>query len=172
MENLFNAFKVTTPNYDAQYGDLFESLTRKGGGTEEGKLNLGKHFSNNYELYMYSYFLGLYKDLRLPLEEITEKKNFSHAIQYWGSTKGFLRKDFTELQQYIFMSAVAKTDFDVVELDKGKVSRASVVKKLRETIEAYTNGGLNYLSEKIENNPNAFLDGSSFLTELVNSKPK
>ena len=64
MENLFNAFKVTTPNYDAQYGDLFESLTRKGGGTEEGKLNLGKHFSNNYELYMYSYFLGLYTTRR------------------------------------------------------------------------------------------------------------
>jgi len=68
------------------------------------------------------------------------------------------------------MAAVAKSEVDLIALDKNKATEASIVKKLRLTIEGYTNGGLNEIETKLEENEHAFLDASSFLNELVQSK--
>ena len=102
MENLFNDWKVTIPKYDKRFREsLFDTFSKKGGGSEKTKISLGKHFSNNYELYMYSFFLGLYNNLHVEIPESATLVDFSHAIQHWGSKNKLDRNDFTNLQEYI-----------------------------------------------------------------------
>lgn len=63
MKNLFEKWKEKIPKYDIVFREtLFDKLTRKGGGSEQSKEDRGKQFANNYELYIYAFFLGLYKN--------------------------------------------------------------------------------------------------------------
>ena len=63
MNSLFDKWKTKIPKYSEEFrAPLFDSLSKKFGGSEKGKIDLGKHFSNNYELYIYAFFLGLYND--------------------------------------------------------------------------------------------------------------
>lgn len=164
MNSLFEAWKTKVPNFDAKFKDtLFASLTKTGGGSEKTKIDFGKHFSNNYELYMYAFFLGLYKNEATDLK-VGEKENFRHAIENWGSTSNRLdRDDFTKLQQYIFMAVVAKTEIDFIALEKGDIQESEAVKALINTMEAITNGGLILIKEKLDDNPNHFLQSTAFL---------
>jgi len=169
MESLFNRWRTKIPNYDEQFKEsLFEAISKKGGGTEKVKADLGKNFSNNYELYMYAFFLGLYNEEREPIPEDSKKVNFNHAIQHWGSKSGRLeRKDFTLLQEYIFAALVAKTDFDIMALEKGEATEDEISRELIQTMEAYTNGGLVLIKEKLDTNPNYFLHPTSFLNSII-----
>lgn len=171
MEDLFNDWKITTPKYDKRFREpIFDTFSKKGGGSEQAKKSLGKHFSNNYELYMYAFFLGLYNNKYIEIPEDAERVDFSHAIQYWGSKSKMDRKDFTNLQEYMFMALLAKTDFDMVELEKGKVTSSSVVKKLRTTLESYTNGGLILIQELIEDNKGSLFENTFFLKQILAAK--
>ena len=122
MDNLFDKWKTKIPKYSEVHKDLFSSLSQKFGAEGEKKTNLGKHFSTNYELYMYAFFLGLYNEEFSPIPESEKKTDFSHPIQYWGSkTTVSTRKDFTQLQENIFASLIAKTEIDLLDLEKGEV---------------------------------------------------
>ena len=165
MDNLIKEFSQLIPNYDEKHADLFENLSAKIG-TETKKNNLGKHFTNNYELYIYAFFLGLYSEFHEPIPEGSKKKNFSYLIEGWGKTRDARRNDFSELQNYIFMAVVAKTDLNFIDLEKGNIDVREIRRQLQATLESYTNGGLIYISEKIEDNTNSFLDPSSFLREI------
>jgi hypothetical protein len=171
MENLFDKWKTKIPKYAEEFREpLFDSFTKKFGGSEKSKVDLGKHFSNNYELYMYAFFLGLYNNELAPIPEKTKKVDFSHAIQFWGSKGNRLdRKDFTNLQEFIFTSLIAKTDVDLIALEKGEITEEEVVKQLIQTMESYTNGGLTLIKEKIEENSNYFLQPTSFLNMILES---
>lgn len=171
MENLFDKWKTKIPKYSSIFRDtLFQSLSQKYGAEGEKKISLGKHFSTNYELYMYAFFLGLYNDEYIPIPENEKKVDFSHHIQYWGSKSSPLRKDFTNLQEYMFAALVAKTDIDFIALDKGEITEEQAVKELINTMEAYTNGGLTLILEKIEDNPSYFLNPTSFMDMIVKAK--
>ena len=172
MDNLFDKWKTKIPKYNAEFQViLFDALSKKGGGSEKTKVNLGKHFSNNYELYMYAFFLGLYNKEFVPIPEKTKKEDFNHAIQHWGSKSGRLeRKDFTFLQEFMYSALIAKTDIDLIQLEKGVITEEDVVKALMQTMEGYTNGGLNLIKEKMEENPNFFLQPTSFLNMILDSK--
>jgi len=172
MENLFNKWKMKIPKYSEMHKDLFNSLSQKFGAEGEKKLNLGKHFSTNYELYIYSFFLGLYNNENVPIPEKEKKVDFSHHIQFWGSKSNITRKDFTILQEYIFMALVAKTDIDFIALEKGELSEEDIIRMLITTMESFTNGGLILIREKIEENPNYFLQNTSFLNLILDSKVK
>jgi hypothetical protein len=170
MENLFNKWKTKIPKYSEANKDLFNSLSYKFGAEGEKKLNLGKHFSTNYELYVYAFFLGLYNDEFIPIPEKEKRVDFSYEIQGWGSKKTSLRKDFTILQEYIFMALVAKTNIDLISLEKGELGEDDTIKMLIYTLESFTNGGLTIIREKIDHNPNYFLQNTSFLDLILNSK--
>lgn len=170
MENLFNKWKTKIPKYSEVNKDLFNSLSQKFGAEGEKKINFGKHFSTNYELYIYAFFLGLYNDEFIPIPDKEKKVDFSHHIQFWGSKSTSIRKDFTILQEYIFMALVAKADIDLIELDKGGISEDDVIKTLITTMESYTNGGLTLIREKIDQNSNYFLQNTSFLNMILDSK--
>lgn len=172
MENLFEKWRTKVPKYDDIFEEpLFKGMSKKGGGSEKTKVDFGKHFSNNYELYIYAFFLGLYKNEFVPIPTTAKKTDFNHPIQYWGSKGGRLnRKDFTQLQEYIFMSLVAKSDLDFIALDKGDLSEDMAIKELITLMESYTHGGLTLLKEKLEENPNYFLQSTSFLNLIVGIK--
>ncbi len=169
MKSLFDQWKTKIPKYSESFRDeLFESLSKKGGGSEKSKIDLGKHFSNNYELYMYAFFLGLYKKENSPIPDDSKKVDFSHPIQYWGSKGGRLdRKDFTKLQDFMFMALVANTDIDFIALDKGELRETDAIRALTQTMEAYTNGGLTLIKEKIDDNPSFFLQPTAFMNFIV-----
>ena len=170
MENLFSKWKTKIPKYSEVHKDLFNSLSQKFGAEGEKKLNLGKHFSTNYELYIYAFFLGLYNEEFMPIPEKEKRVDFSHHIQYWGSKSTSIRKDFTIVQEYIFMALIAKTDIDLIALDKGELSEEDAIKMLIYTMESYTNGGLTMIREKIDQNSNYFLQNTSFLNMILDSK--
>jgi hypothetical protein len=166
MESLFDKWKTRIPKYSLNHKDLFKSLSEKYGAEGEKKTNLGKHYSSNYELYIYAFFLGLYQDEFSPIEKEEKKIDFSYHIQGWGSkTSG--RNSFTNLQKYIFMALLAKTDLDIIALEKGEISEDEVVKDLITTMESYTNGGLNLIRDKINDNSDHFLNPTSFLNMIL-----
>jgi hypothetical protein len=171
MDNLFDKWKTKIPKYSEVHQDLFNSLSQKFGAEGEKKINLGKHFSTNYELYMYAFFLGLYNEEFAPIPEKEKKTDFSHHIQHWGSkTTITTRNDFTNLQENIFLALIAKTNVDLIALEKGDVKEDEVIKALIYTMESYTNGGLILIKEKIDENPNYFLQPPSFLNMILDSK--
>jgi hypothetical protein len=168
MKNLFDKWKTRIPKYSDVHQDLFASLSQKFGAEGEKKINLGKHFSTNYELYMYAFFLGLYNNEFAPIPDGEKKMDFSHHIQYWGSKSG-VRKDFTNLQENMFIAVFAKTDLDLVALERGDFEEDEAVKSLIKTMESYTNGGLILIREKLDENPNYFLQPTSFLNMILES---
>ena len=172
MDNLFEKWKTKIPKYGEEFREkLFEALAGKAA-TEKTRIDLGRHFTTNYELYMYAFFLGLYRNEFLPISEKTKKVDFSHHIQYWGSKGNRLeRKDFTILQEYIFAALVAKSDVDFIALEKGNITEDDAVKELLNIMESYTNGGLTLITEKYDENPNFFLQPTSFLMLILDSKP-
>ncbi|REA58216.1 glycoside hydrolase family 15 [Dyadobacter luteus] len=170
MKSLFDKWKTRIPKYSEVHRELFASLSQKFGAEGEKKINLGKHFSTNYELYTYAFFLGLYRNEFAPLSEGEKKIDFSHHIQHWGSkTNVSTRKDFTNLQENMFMALFAKTDLDLVALEKGELDEDNAVRSLLGTMESYTNGGLILIKEKLEENPNYFLKATSFLDLILGS---
>lgn len=172
MENLFDKWKTKIPKYSEEFKDtLFKSLSEKFGAEGDKKVSLGKHFSTNYELYTYAFFLGLYNDEYTPIPSNVKKVDFSHHILAWGSKSNSPgRKDFTKLQEYIFAALITKSDIDFIALDKGEITEDEVVKELISTMEAYTHGGLTLIKEKLEDNSSYFLNPTSFLDMIVKSK--
>ncbi|MES2478299.1 MAG: hypothetical protein V4561_04385 [Bacteroidota bacterium] len=170
MNSLFDKWKTKIPKYSEVHKELFISLSQKFGAEGEKKINLGKHFSTNYELYIYAFFLGLYNNEFAPIPEEEKKIDFSHAIQNWGSkTTITTRKDFTKLQEHMFIALVAKTEMDLIALEKGDLSEDDAVKNLLKTMESYTNGGLILIREKTDENPNHFLNPTSFLDMILDT---
>ena len=46
MDNLFDKWKTKIPKFSEEFRDiLFDSLSKKFGGSERSKVDLGKHFS-------------------------------------------------------------------------------------------------------------------------------
>ena len=168
MKNLFDKWKTKVPKYSEVHKDLFNSLSQKFGAEGEKKINLGKHFSTNYELYIYAFFLGLYKNEYAPIPEKEKKIDFSYHIQSWGrKTTISTRKDFTNIQEYIYVALIAKTDIDLIALETGELNEDDAAKSLIKTMEAYTNGGLILIKEKLDDNSNYFLQPTSFLNMIL-----
>lgn len=104
-EEFFEKWKTKEPEFDIRYRELlFDKLTRKGGGSEQSKEDRGKQFANNYELYIYAFFLGLYNNELEPIDNGVQKVSFRYQISLWGSKANrFYRKDFTSLQENMFL---------------------------------------------------------------------
>lgn len=170
MKNLFEKWKTRVPKYSESHKELFTSFSQKFGAEGKKKINLGKHFSTNYELYTYAFFLGLYNNEFAPIPDGEKKTDFSHEIKNWGSKSSSTRKDFTNLQENIFIALLAKSDIDLVALEKGELNEDDAVKLLIKTMESYTNGGIILIKEKLEENSNYFLQPTSFLNMILETK--
>lgn len=171
MDSLFNLWKTRVPQYDPQFQVLIEYLGRKGGGSESDKEQQGKTFSTLYEVYIYAFFLGFYNNQKVEIEKGTEKKHFGQPIEYWGKMKSLGRKDYSDIQEYLFAAVVAKSDIDLVKLENADNSEVeSAVRKLIREMENYANAGFIYLQDIYDNNRNFLFSKENFVTMILPKK--
>lgn len=168
MDSLFDEWRRVIPQYSTRFKDLFASLAHKYTASSEKVSSLGKHFEVQYELYTYAFFLGLYSDTRVKFGDDEKKWNFSNPIETWGSRRT-TRKDYKYIQDYMFMAVVAKSDTDLLALEKGEIESKEIVKQLSNVLEEYVYGGLTIISEKMEDGLNPFLTNDSFMKLLKKS---
>lgn len=117
-------------------------------------------FSNGYEIYIYAFFLGLYLGERRPLEG--KKHDFRMEMFRWGRVKDRDRQPYDDIQEYIFAALIAKTDIDLISLDRGDLSIDEAVKMLMNTLSEYANAGFYEISQQIEKYDDYFMTENNF----------
>lgn len=165
-EKLYELWTNRNPDWEIRYEDsIIKTFTDYGKGTTAYQEARGKIFGAGYEILIIAFFIGLYFDNRKPLtKDTSKKKGVGQPIKYWGnldSRPG--RVAYPTIRNYIFAALIAKTDIDLLALDKGEITPRKVVDKLMTTMEEYINWGLDFMSEKMEDNPNYFFKETAFL---------
>lgn len=168
MESLFDAWSKKNPEWEKKYEDLLiEPFTDYRRGTSQYTVSRGKIFGAGYEMFIISFFIGLYfdKTRKLP-DDKSKRKDFGHPIMFWGSQEGKLklgRTSYKKIQEYMFTALVAKTDIDFISLEKGEISVNDAANSLKHKMEEYANYGFHYLEEMLEYDPNSLFKDSAFL---------
>ncbi len=163
MTYLKSIFADRVPNYNKDYQSIFDKLANKGNDgsdNEERAIESGKVFATQYEMYIYAFFLGLYADEK---QESNSKVNFGHKISEWGKkNRKSNRESFTEIQDFIFITLITKSDLDFIQLER--ISDETEIKKsvtsLIDLMETYVNGGLQIIKDKLESNENYFISSA------------
>lgn len=175
MQKLFDIWADKNPAWEVKYEDsILRTFSDYGRGSSAFQEVRGKIFGAGYEILIIAFFLGLYNDKRKPLVgDSSKRKVLGQPIKYWGnldSKPG--RTAYPNIRKYIFAALIAKTDIDFIALDKGDMSIKKAVDALMQTMEEYINWGLDYIAEKIEDNPNYFFKETAFLRQFTDLLPK
>ena len=166
MENLYDIWGRRNPSWEIKYQEsVIDVFCDYGRGSSKLQGDRGKIFGAGYEMFIIAFFIGLYNDKRKPLPKDTSKvKTFGQPIQFWGNLEGrFGRTSYGKIRNYIFAALVAKTDIDFVKLDKGEITVRKVVDDLITTMEEYANFGFDFITEKMEEDPDYFFKETAFL---------
>ena len=169
-EKLFDLWANRNPNWEIKYEEtILKTFCDYGKGSTLLQEARGKIFGAGYEIIIIAFFIGLYHNRRKELTpDTTKKKGLGQPIKYCGnldSKPG--RTAYPEIRKYMFAALVARTDIDFIALDKGDITPRKVVDKLMTTMEEYINWGLDYMAEKMEDNPNYYFKETSFLREFM-----
>ena len=98
------------------------------------------------------------------MEDKAKRKVLGQAIMYWGNVENRMgRNSYGKIREYMFAALIARTNVDLIALDKGEISARSVVDELITKMEQYANFGFDYIEEQLENDPNHFFKESAFL---------
>lgn len=98
------------------------------------------------------------------MEDKAKRKVLGQAIMYWGNVENRLgRNSYGKIREYMFAALIARTDVNLIALDKGEITARSVVDELITKMEQYANFGFDYIEEQLENDPNYFFKESAFL---------
>ena len=176
--SLFEMWGRKNPSYEKHYEDeVIKPLTDFGKGTNEASESKAKVLGAGYEVLIMAFFIGLYSNKKMPLNEDLDIKDLGQPLQFWGnldSKKG--RKAYPRLREYMFIALVAKTpEINWYELDKGRWTPNETVKSLMMTTEEYIYYGLSVIKDKMDDDETYFMNQDSFLNifqELVFSKKK
>ena len=165
MESLFDLWAKRNPEWEKRYESTIKLFANYGKGVDQYQDIRGKIFGAGYEVYIIAFFIGLYYNQTKPLvEDRAKRKTLGQAIMYWGNLENRLnRTSYGKIREYIFVALIAKTDVDLIALDKGIITARSVVDKLIVKMEEYANFGFDYIEEQLENDPNHFFKESAFL---------
>ena len=165
-EKLFEIWGRRNPEFEIRYEEnIIKMFSDYGKGSTGYQESRGKIFGAGYEVYLMAYFIGLYFNMRRPMiEDKGKRKSLGQALQFWGNQENRkLRKSYGKIREYIFISLVARSDVDYIELDKGKITPRKAVDILIETMEEYTNYGFYYMEDKLIDNPDFFFRNAAFL---------
>ena len=176
--SLFEMWGRKNPSYEKHYEDeVIKPLTDFGKGTNEASESKAKVLGAGYEVLIMAFFIGLYSNKKMPLNEDLDIKDLGQPLQFWGnldSKKG--RKAYPRLREYMFIALVAKTpEINWYELDKGRWTPNETVNALMMTMEEYIDYGLSVIKDKMDDDETYFMNQDSFLNifqELVFSKKK
>ncbi len=166
MESLYEVWSHRNPEWETRYQEsIMDVFTDYGRGTTQYQSARGKTFGAGYEIFIIAFFIGLYSDRTKPLvEDKAKRKSCGQPIQYWGNQENRLgRTSYGKIREYIFAALVARTDIDLIALDKGEVTVRKVVDQLVEKMEQYANFGFSFMTEKMEVDPNYFFKETAFL---------
>jgi hypothetical protein len=154
--------------YEEQFFEpIVQELSQYHGGSTDGRVGKGKVFNTGYEVYIYAFFLGLYFGERRPLSG--EKRWFRMEMGSWGRKKKEEgRKSYTILQKYIFAALVAKTEVDLLALDKGEISSKEVCDMLMQTLCEYANSGFYLMQDQMKRDPEGFFSNDGLLKFIRN----
>lgn len=157
--------------YEEQFFEpVVERLCQYHGGSADGRIAKGKTFNAGYEVFICAFFIGLYYGERKPLTG--EKRKFRMEMSSWGKKKNELdRKSYTVLQKYIFTALVAKSDVDLLALDKGDVDNESICNILMTTLNEYANTGFYLMKKQLDDNPDCFFESAGLLQMVQNFCP-
>lgn len=166
-ERLYDSWAKRNVHFEV---DLEESVIRRiadyGSGATRYNSAKGYSLGGGYEAYILAFFIGLYSNKRRPLEG--DKKIFGQPIQYWGNleSRGD-RKAYSALRDYIFAAAIARTDIDLLGLERGDIPVSSVVSSMISTMDEYANYGLHLMLDKLEEDKHFFTNNMSFLSIFI-----
>lgn len=166
MESLFELWGKRNPEWEKRYQTtIMDVFTDYGKGVNQYQDIRGKIFGAGYEIYIIAFFIGLYYDQTKPLvDDKSKRKVLGQAIMYWGNVENRMgRNSYGKIREYMFAALIAKTNVDLIALDKGEISARSVVDQLITKMEQYANFGFDYIEEQLENDPNHFFKESAFL---------
>lgn len=166
MESLFELWGKRNPEWEKRYqSTIMDVFTDYGKGVNQYQDIRGKIFGAGYEIYIIAFFIGLYYNQTKPLvDDKAKRKVLGQAIMYWGNVENRLgRNSYGKIREYMFAALIAKTDVDLIALDKGEITARSVVDQLITKMEQYANFGFDYIEEQLENDPNYFFKESAFL---------
>lgn len=166
METLFELWGKRNPEWEKRYQTtIMDVFTDYGKGVNQYQDIRGKIFGAGYEIFIIAFFIGLYYDQTKPLvDDKAKRKVLGQAIMYWGNVENRMgRNSYSKIREYMFAALIAKTNVDLIALDKGEVSARSIVDELITKMEQYANFGFDYIEEQLENDPNHFFKESAFL---------
>lgn len=176
MESLFELWAKRNPEWEKKYQDsILNVFTDYSKGVNQYQEVRGKIYGAGYEIFIIAFFIGLYYNQTRPLvEDKAKRKTFGQPIIYWGNIeqRGG-RRPYGQLRKYIFAALIARTDIDLIALDKGDITARSVVDAMMDKMEQYANFGFNFMQEKLEKDPNYFYKETAFLrvfTSLLSNK--
>ena len=174
MESLYELWGKRNPRWEEKYQDsVINVFADYGKGVNKYNEVKGKTFGAGYEVFIIAFFIGLYSDQKKPLiEDASKVKQFGWAISNWGTQENRLgRTQYPRLREYMFAALVAKTDVDLIALDKGDVKPSKIVDQLMDTMEQYANFGFDFIKEKLEDDPNYFFKDTAFLRVFLSFLP-
>lgn len=166
MESLYELWGKRNPEWEIRYQDpIINILSDYGKGTSGFTDVRGKIFGAGYEVFILAFFIGLYYNQTKPLNpDKSKRKHFGWAISNWGTQESRLgRTSYPRLREYMFASLIARTDIDLIALDKGEIKPSKVVDQLITKMEEYANFGFDFITEKLEDDPNFFFKDTAFL---------
>ncbi len=174
MESLYELWGKRNPQWEEKYQDCVISVFADyGKGVNKYNEVKGKTFGAGFEVFILAFFIGLYHDQTKPLvEDASKRKSFGWAITNWGTQESRLgRTQYPRLREYMFAALVAKTDIDLIALDKGEIKPSKVVDQLIDKMEQYANFGFDYIKEKLEDDPNYFFKDTAFIRVFLSFLP-
>lgn len=146
------------PGYLAQFDATVRQFAQHGGGADDEKYSGGRAFSNVYEMYTFAFFIGLYTNHSMDISPNDEMKDF-WEIENWKPRP---------LTDQMIACALAESSFRMNEVELfEEVEVTAEVQKLRRTIEAYANGGLELIERAIQDNPDSVYSDDFFVKFLV-----
>lgn len=169
MESLFETWLNRIDSYYEEkfFEPVVEVLCQYHGGSVDGRIAKGKTFNAGYEVFICAFFIGLYYGERKTLSG--EKRKFRMEMSTWGRKKNELgRKSFTILQKYIFTALVAKSDIDLLALDKGDIDVEEVCDALMTTLNEYANAGFYLMKNAMAKEPECFFENTGLLQFIKN----
>lgn len=166
MDSLYELWGKRNPEWEKRYQTtIMDVFTDYGKGVNQYQDIRGKIFGAGYEIFIIAFFIGLYYNRTKPLvEDKAKRKVLGQAIMYWGNVENRMgRNSYGKIREYMFAALIARTNVDLIALDKGEISARSVVDELITKMEQYANFGFDYIEEQLENDPNHFFKESAFL---------
>lgn len=173
---LFEAWGRRIPKWEEHFAEeLFMTYCNYRKGATESGTHRGKYFGGGYELYVVAFFIGLYSNKTKALGGKTG--DFNLPLQDWGKVGGKTgaragRREYTDLQKYMFLALLARTDVDFIALDKGEIGVKDVAKQLQSKMEEYANYGFHLISSKLKEDSGYFSSEGAFFDFMYHLNDK